>query len=216
MKYKLFTSLNYLFFTLIILTCIVLTIVLKLNPLTLVACISSIFYIVFLSDRNILNFIIGFISTTTYIIVAFKAKLYGEVIFYFFIDLPMIFISYIMWKKHLETSLKVSAKKMTLKQILLTLFISVIAVIIYSFFLKVIGGQNFIVDAISTIVSFIATLLMAKRFREQWFMWIIVYVVSVVMWATTFDLLMLIMSASCLLSCIIGFINWSKNANNNI
>ena len=65
-------------------------------------------------------------------------------------------------------------------------------------------------------MSFIATILMAKRYREQWFMWIVVYIVSVIMWSTTFDLLMLIMSASCLVSCIIGYINWSRSANTNI
>ena len=72
--------------------------------------------------------------------------------------------------------------------------------------------MNYVVDSISTVVSFIATLLMAKRYREQWFMWVVVYIVSVIMWATTFDLLMLIMSSSCLVSCLIGYINWSTNA----
>jgi nicotinamide mononucleotide transporter len=186
--------------------------ILHLNWLTLVACLSSICYIVFLSDRNVLNFIVGFISSTTYIIVAFNAKLYGEVIFYLIIDLPMIFISYFMWKKHLESALRVSAKQMNKKQILIALLISIASVVGYSFLLKSIGGVNYIVDVVSTVVSFIATLLMAKRYREQWFMWIVVYIVSVIMWITTFDLLMLIMSISCLISCIIGYINWSINA----
>lgn len=212
MKSKTFTILNYSFFSLVIITCFILTIVLKLNWLTLLACISSIFYIVFLSDRNILNFIVGFISSTTYIFVAYSAKLYGEVIFYLIVDLPMIFISFFMWKKNLESTLKVNSKKMTHKQLLTTIIISFMAIIIYSLFLKFIGGVNYIVDATSTVVSFIATILMAKRYREQWFMWIIVYIVSVIMWAITFDLLMLIMSSSCLISCVIGYINWSKNA----
>lgn len=169
----------------------------------------------FLSDRNLLNFIIGFISSTTYIFVAFNAKLYGEVIFYFFIDLPMIFISYFMWKRNLETALRVVAKKMSLKQFLGVILISSVSVIVYSFFLKFIGGVNYVIDAISTVVSFIATLLMAKRYREQWLMWVIVYIISVIMWSVTFDLLMLIMSGCCLLSCSIGFVNWSINAKKN-
>ena len=212
MKNKVFTILHYLFFTLVMLACVILTIVFNLNWIALIACLSSICYIVFLSDRNVLNFIVGFISSTTYIIVAFNAKLYGEVIFYLIIDLPMIFISYFMWKKHLESSLRVIAKKMTNKQSLIVLAVSLVAVVAYSFFLKFIGGVNYVVDAISTVVSFVATLLMAKRYREQWVMWIVVYIVSVIMWSTTFDLLMLIMSISCLVSCIIGYINWSINA----
>ena len=216
MKNKLLPILNYGFFSLVIIVCFVLTLVLKLNWLTLIACVSSIFYIVFLSDRNILNFIVGFISSTTYIFVAFNAKLYGEVIFYLVVDLPMIFISFYMWKKNLESTLRVNSKKMSKKQIVITILVSVVAVAIYSCVLKLIGGVNYVVDAISTVVSFIATVLMAKRYREQWFMWIVVYIVSVIMWITTFDLLMLIMSSSCLISCLIGFINWSRNASNNL
>ena len=212
MKNKLLTILNYSFFSLIIITCLVLTIVLNLNWLTLVACVSSICYIVFLSDRNLLNFIVGFVSSTTYIFVALDARLYGEVIFYLVVDLPMIFISFFMWKKHMESSLRVNAKKMSCKQIVITTVVSVVTIVVYSFFLKFIGGVNYIVDSISTVVSFIATLLMAKRYREQWFMWIVVYVVSVIMWIITFDLLMLIMSSSCLVSCVIGFVNWTRNA----
>ena len=212
MKKKSLTILHYSFFTAVMITCLILTIVLKLDWITLIACISSICYIVFLSDRNLLNFIVGFISSTTYIIVAFNARLFGEVIFYLIIDLPMIFISYFMWKKHMESSFRVNAKKMSSKQTISTILISIIFIVLYSIFLKFIGGINYIVDATSTIVSFIATLLMAKRYREQWFMWIVVYIVSVIMWITTFNLLMLIMSLSCLISCIIGFINWSINS----
>ena len=116
-------------------------------------------------------------------------------------------MSYFMWKKHLESSLRVMAKKMTKKQSLIVLAVSLVAVVAYSFFLKFIGGVNYVVDAISTVVSFVATLLMAKRYREQWVMWIVVYIVSVIMWITTFDLLMLIMSISLsFLALILQFI----------
>jgi len=212
-KNKTFTYINYSFFSLIIIVCIILTIILKLNPLALLSCVAGIMYVVFLSDRNILNFIIGFISSTTYIIIAFQAKLYGEVIFYLIIDLPMIFISFFMWKKHLDNSLRVIARKLSLKQILIIGCMSTICILVYAQILKALGGTNIYVDATSTVVSFIATLLMALRFREQWILWVIVYIVSIVMWATTFNLLMLIMSISCFISCFIGFINWTKATN---
>ena len=115
-----------------------------------------------------------------------------------------------MWKKHVQKDFRVDSKKLSIKQIIIILLVSCVSVGIYAYILKLIGGQNVVVDAISTGVSFIATLLMALRYREQWFMWIVVYLVSIIMWATTFDLLMLIMSISCFISCFIGFINWTK------
>ena len=201
---------NYIFFVLVILSCFVLTITLHLNWLTLLSCVAGIMYMVFLSDRNILNFIIGFVSSTTYIIIAYKAKLFGEVIFYLIVDLPMIFISFFMWKKNLDTKLKVYAKRLSLHNSILIIIVSLVAICIYGLFLKFVGGENVFVDATSTVVSFIATLLMALRYREQWFMWIVVYAVSIVMWATTFDLLMLIMSICCFVSCFIGYLEWSN------
>ena len=213
---KLFNVLHNSFFGIMIALCIVFTICLKLNTLTLISCISGIFYVVFLSDRNIWNFLIGFISSTTYIIIAYKAKLYGEVIFYLIIDLPMIFISYFAWRKHVNQNFQVDAKKLSLKMILIISLTSLICIGVYAIILKTIGGVNVIVDSISTVVSLIATILMALRYREQWFMWIIVYAISIIMWATTFDLLMLIMSICCFISSIIGFINWTNSANLNL
>ena len=85
-----------------------------------------------------------------------------------------------------------------------------ISIVLYSLILDAIGGVNTLIDATSTIVSFIATILMCLRYKEQWYMWLVVYLVSIIMWATTFDLLMLIMSISCFISCFIGFINWKQ------
>lgn len=115
----------------------------------------------------------------------------------------------------METKLKVKSKKLSVKQTILICVSSVAVVVGYAFFLKAIGGVNVFVDAISTVVSFIATLLMAFRYREQWIMWVIVYIVSIIMWATTFNLLMLMMSISCFVSCFIGFLNWTLTSKKN-
>lgn len=80
MKNKIFTILHYSFFALVMIGCVILTLIFNFNWLTLIACLSGIGYIVFLSDRNLLNFIIGFISSTTYIFVAFNAN-YERVLF---------------------------------------------------------------------------------------------------------------------------------------
>lgn len=194
----------------IIALCIILTFIFDLGILPLISSVAGILYVALLSERNILNFIIGFVSSTTYIIIAYLSKLYGEVIFYLIIDLPMIFISYYAWRKHLENKYQVKSRSLSLKSTVIIFSISIITIFLYSMILDYLGGVNTIVDATSTVVSFIATILMALRYREQWYMWVIVYIVSIIMWATTFNLLMLIMSISCFISCIIGLINWKK------
>lgn len=212
MNSKKFDIINNIFFGLIIILCCVLTLVLHLNWLSLVSCSAGIIYVVFLSEKNLLNFIVGFISSATYIVIAYQARLYGEAIFYLAFDIPMIFVSLFNWKKHMETKLKVESKKMSLKNILILCAVSAVSAVGYGFFLRFIGGENVFVDALSTIATLIGTILMALRYREQWVLWIIVNALSIILWSTTFNLLMLIMSISCLISSIIGYINWSLSA----
>ena len=60
--------------------------------------------------------------------------------------------------------------------------ISVVGVVGYGYILKLLGGNLPIVDSMSTVFSVIAQILMIKRFMEQWIIWIVVDVVSVIMW----------------------------------
>ena len=112
---------------------------------------------------------------------------------------------------------KVTPRQLPLKYRIILVLGSTILVYLYSLFLNLIGGDNVLIDAASTLCSVIATILMALRFREQWFMWIIVYLISIIMWIVAFDILMLIMSICCFLSSLIGYINWKvKIAKNKV
>ena len=208
-KNKVWQWIEFSFFALVIVACIVLSIVLKLRALTLVSAIAGILYVVFLSDRNIFNFLIGLVSTITYIIIAWQTKLYGEVVFYAACDLPMIIVSFFMWKKHVGKDFRVDAKRLKWQDYLIILAAAAVGIVAYAQILRAVGGNIYWVDATSSVASIIATILMCLRYREQWFMWIVVYVISVVMWSLEFDLLMLIMSSACLLSSIIGFVKWT-------
>ena len=77
------------------------------------------------------------------------------------------------------------------------------------------GGELPFVDSISTVFSIIAMVLMAWRFMEQWVLWIIVDVVSVIMWIVVLakggtDISVLLMWTAYLINAIYGFINWIK------
>ena len=57
------------------------------------------------------------------------------------------------------------------------------AVIICGFVLKYFGDPQPFKDSTTTVLSIVAQALMALAFMEQWFLWIITNVVSVIMWA---------------------------------
>ena len=62
----------------------------------------------------------------------------------------------------------------------------------------------------STVFSIVANILMVLRYREQWALWIIVDVVTVIMWIIAGDFLMTIMWAIYLVNAVYGWVMWTK------
>ena len=67
----------------------------------------------------------------------------------------------------------------------------------------------------STVFSLVANALMVLRYREQWVLWIIVDVVTVIMWIIAGDFLMTIMWAIYLINAVYGLIMWTKMSRDN-
>ena len=59
-------------------------------------------------------------------------------------------------------------------------------------------------------ISIIANSLMLLRFREQWLLWIIIDMITVVMWILVKDFIMVTMWAVYLINAFYGYINWTK------
>ena len=213
-KQKIFEIANYIFFSLVIIVCLVLTIVLKLDWWAFVTCATTILYFVFLSHKNILNAVLGLLSSAAYIVVAYKLHLYGEVIYYLAFDIPATIVSFILWLKHRESKLKVKTRSLKWYIVLAIAISSCLAVVGYAQLLKYLGGANVWLDSLVAVLALVSALLVMFRCREQWAVWIVLYIAGVTLYVTTFDLLMLIMCCSCLLSSIIGFIVWHKNNKN--
>lgn len=100
---------------------------------------------------------------------------------------PTNLLGFFVWSKHInQENNEVYKKRMTLKQDIVLGIVSVAGVLGYSYILKKLGGNLPIVDSMSTVFSVIAQILMIKRFVEQWIIWIIVDIVSVIMWIAAF------------------------------
>ena len=77
------------------------------------------------------------------------------------------------------------------------------------------GGNLPFVDSMSTVVSVVAQILCIKRYVEQWVLWIVVDIVTVIMWIAAFfiggeSVATLLMWSVYLINAIIMFIKWSK------
>lgn len=164
------------------------------------------------------NYFFGTINVLLYAIVAWNAKYYGDVMLNLLYYLPTNIIGWVAWARHLNNANnEVYKKRMTWKQDVLLAVISVVGVLGYSYILKLLGGNLPIIDSMSTVFSVIAQILMIKRFMEQWVIWIIVDIVSVIMWIAAFfnggeSVAVLIMWSVFLLNAVIMFVKWLKES----
>lgn len=161
----------------------------------------------------------GFVNIATYIIIAAIGKYYGQVALNALYYLPTQFIGMYMWKKHMnEADQKVKSKKMNMKQIGLYLLGIIIGTILCRYLLEALGGKETWLDSTTLIISLIANALMVLRYKEQWILWIVVDIITVILWILARDWIQVSMWSIYLLNAFYGYIQWSsmskKNAEN--
>ncbi len=177
------------------------------------AAVSGIFCVVLCAKGKKNQYIWGLFNVIGYVIIACINKYYGEVMLNALYYLPSQFIGYYLWNKHINTETEdVEGKKLTLKQSLIFLLIVVVGVIAYKFVLDLLGGDKTLLDSSSTVFSIFANALMLMRYREQWLLWIIIDIITVIMWFLAKDFVMVTMWSVYLVNAFYGYYNWTKMA----
>ncbi len=190
-----------------------------------VAGIAGVLCVVLVAKGSIWNYLFGIINVSMYAYISYKADLYGDAVLNAFYYVPMQFIGYWQWRKRgaavseaqaEEQGVQVKARRFSWSQRALLAVGCTAAVIAGGFILKHFGDPQPFKDSTTTVLSIIAQALMALAFMEQWALWIITNIVSVVMWCVcvargeAHAAVMVIMWVFYLLNSINGFRVWLK------
>lgn len=188
-----------------------------LDALGSLAGITGVLCVVLVAKGSIWNYLFGLVNVSLYAWISYKADLYGDAALNALYYLPMQFIGYWQWRRRgAATDLTVKARSMTLSQRAVLVISCTAAVIAGGFILRHFGDPQPFKDSTTTVLSIVAQALMAMAFMEQWALWIITNVVSVIMWSVclirgeTHAAVMLIMWVFYLLNSLNGFRVWCK------
>jgi nicotinamide mononucleotide transporter len=200
--------------TIIIIT---LSIYWKDSIIGVIASLTGVWCVILIAKGKISNYYFGILNVTTYAYVAFHQQYYGEVMLNLIYFFPMQFIGIYLWtkKRTSKTTDSVKVVYMNNKQRIIWTIITIVAIVLYGFVLKKLGGNLPFIDSSSTVMSIIAMILMVFVFVEQWILWILVDVVSIIMWVVVMlkggnDIAILIMWTAFLINAIYGLYNWIK------
>lgn len=185
------------------------------TPLAILSAISNVVCVILVTKGKITNYIWGFLGVILYAWISYSNRIYGDTMLNLFYYAPMQIIGYKMWIKDLAKGGETQYRKLKFDTVAIISLATVLAIKLYWVILTKFGGQVPLLDATSTILSILAMYLMAKSYREQWYCWVIVNIVSIAMWATadTTNISALLMWIVFLINSLIGLYNWHKASN---
>ena len=184
------------------------------TPIGMICGIAGCICVVLTAKGKISSYIFNFIQMITYMIICWDLALYlefGEQVFYF---IACIF-GVILWKKNMKKNEdgteQVKAKKFKLWQWLVSAGVVVVSTLLLGYFGEAVLGSTLpYLDAMTVALAVIAQLLMVWRYREQWACWIIIDVVSLIMFIILGNWSMVAMYIAWTINAFYGWYNWTK------
>ena len=178
--------------------------------LSFICGLSGVINVVLCSQKKLSFYFFAYIQMFTYIIIIFQQHLYGELVENIFYVITTTIALFLWIKNYNKEEKEVIARKLSKQAWILCCSIFIIStILLYIILLKTNDPRPFL-DAISTVPAFIAQILLMLRYREQWIMWFIVDVATLILWISIGNIFMIMQYIFWIINCIYGYINWSK------
>lgn len=165
------------------------------------------------------GYLIGLYNSLSYSILAYGNGLYGEVYLNLLFFVPTGIVGFIMWQSHTTASKTVVMRQLTWLQRALIAAACIVCTFGLGMVLGLNPNQNTpFIDATTNVVSVVATFLMMWRYKEQWLLYIMLNIITIIMWilrvragGVSGDLMVLMWSLF-LLNAVFGYWRWHVGA----
>ena len=216
MKNRVLNAFDWFLIAGIIATSVVYSILSKeIDVIGTVTAVTGVLCVVLVAKGSIWNYLFGLVNVSLYAYVSFKASAYGDAALNALYYLPMQLIGYFAWKSRVSGEL-VKARRLDSRQRIWVASACIAMTVALGFILKACGDGQPFKDSATTVFSIVAQALMAMAFMEQWVLWILTNVISVVMWCAfavqgvPHAAVMVIMWTFYLLNSVNGLRVWMK------
>ena len=184
------------------------------SPWSLVSGLLGIYSVVLGAQGNILTFVFGFAQVGTYTYLCVQERFYAEIALNIFYFITMIYGVYV-WKRRLtdDDSLQIQTRKLS-KRLTPVLIISVVLLSLLVGWLlqRYTDDPQPYLDAFTTVPAIVAQLLMVLAFREQWYIWMLVDVLALIMWLRAGNYCMAAQYFFWCANCVYGYLQWTRCA----
>lgn len=153
------------------------------TPMGIISAVTGVICVVCTGKGKLSAYVFGLVNSALYAIISYQATLYGETMLNALYYVPMQFVGFYIWSRHMnpETN-EVEKRHMNWRSRLLLCAVIALCTYLYGLFLRSIGDAMPFVDSFTTVSSVIAMIVSVRMFAEQWWIWVAVDVFSVYMW----------------------------------
>lgn len=153
------------------------------TPMGIISAVTGVICVVCTGKGKLSAYVFGLVNSALYAIISYQATLYGETMLNALYYVPMQFVGFYIWSRHMnpETN-EVEKRHMNWRSRLLLCAVIALCTYLYGLFLRNIGDAMPFVDSFTTVSSVIAMIVSVRMFAEQWWIWVAVDVFSVYMW----------------------------------
>lgn len=197
----------------------------EIDWINVIASISGILCVIMSAKGRLSTFLYGLIQVITYGWISYRANLMGEVYLQIVFGVFQ-FIGLYAWIRNMHTLStpkvevqEVDTKGLTAIQWAITLLLGGAFYFAFAKYLESIkSGQPFL-DALNVSLNLTGQVLMSLRFKEQWFFWIVVNIVSITLWVRKMmhtgaidatGVTMVVMWIGFLINSVYGYYYWKK------
>lgn len=180
--------------------------------------ITGVLCVVLAAKGNLMTYVFGMYNSLGYAYLAYTNGLFGEMMLNLLFFVPMNVIGFLMWKNHRRDG-KLAMLQLDCRGLLLVAIACAAGSLALGYGLSFIPEQNSpCIDAITTVLSIVATFLMVKRFKEQWLVYIVLNMFTVLLWVirsldgSPDGGMMIIMWSAYLINALYGYYTWNKGA----
>ncbi len=169
------------------------------------------------SQGNILTYVFGFAQVITYTYLCWTQRLYAEIAINAYYFVTMIYGVFV-WRQNIKHQTSavthqttVTPRSLSCKLLVLLSVATILGASLIGWGLDAFtdDSQPYL-DAFTTVPALVAQMLMILVYREHWFIWLAVDILSVVLWFRAGDYCMVAQYAFWCANCLYGLRRWAS------
>ncbi len=181
------------------------------NWLEIIASITGFLYIYFSIRQNILLWLFGIITSFLYLFVFFQAKFYADMSLQVYYVVISVYGWYYWGKDRQGTENRLGIATLDLR--VLSILVVISSILFYAISYLLVNYTDSPLpywDSFTTSISIVATWMLARKYIEQWILWMIVNFVSIGLYLYKDLFFTVFLFVAYFILAIIGYFQWKK------